>query len=359
MTDSSSNPIAITGLGMVTSVGHDVKTACASIRAGLKRPVKLQNFYAESPGGYDDWEDGLVTGHPVFDGDVDETEDRICRLLGDALEDIADNAGLCESDAVPLFLSLPGKERDLFPDETMDDFFARNKERFPYVGEVTLFPFGNAAGLMALERAAETIESGQCEQALVAGADSLLGFANLSRLNRMKRLKTEVNSDGLIPGEASAVVLLEGLTRAEKRQAEIQGLLEGVGVGFEPEHCLEGRHAGSGLSDTVFALLPPDEDGAVDVRTIMTDLNGEPYRFDEMSMMHARVFSRMAGEKEILCPARNIGDTGAASALVSTCLASRTMARGGFGNTDCRCLILSSSDSGERGALFMTFNMGD
>jgi len=351
MKDNSSYSIAITGLGMVTSVGHDVKTACASIRAGLKRPAKLQNFYAESPKGYDEWEDGLVTGHPVLEGDVDEAEGRMRRLLSAALDDIADDAGLVEADVIPLFLALPGKERDLFSDEGMEDYITENKALFPHVGEVVAFPSGNAAGMMALERATEAIGAGKCHWALVAGVDSLIGFSNLSRLNGMKRLKTEVNSDGLIPGEAAAVVLVEKCSHAEQREATIQGIVDAFATGFEAHHCLAGGQAGSGLSDTVDALFPSEEKGAVEVRAIITDLNGESYRSDEMSMMHARIFSRMGGEKEILCPARSTGDTGAASSCISICLAVRTMIRGGFGNIGCRCLSLSSSDSGERGAL--------
>ena len=356
MKDNNQLPIAITGLGMVTSVGHDAKTACASIRAGVKRPEKLQNFYAESHKGYDEWEDGLVTGHPVLEGDVDETEERMRRLLGAALGDVADDAGLGESDVVPLFLALPEKERALFSDRSMEDYIAENKALFPYIGEVVSFASGHAAGMMALEQATEAIGAGKCDWALIAGVDSLIGFSNLSRLNEMKRLKTEVNSDGLIPGEAAAVVLVETCSHAERREATIQGLVDAFATGFEPHHCLAGGRVGSGLSDTVGELLSREENEPVNVRAIVTDLNGEPYRFDEMAMMHARVFSRMGGEKEILCPARSTGDTGAASPCISMCLALRTMARGGFGKTDCRCLILSSSDSGERGALFLTSN---
>ncbi|SCY20838.1 beta-ketoacyl synthase N-terminal-like domain-containing protein [Desulfoluna spongiiphila] len=356
MKDNSSYSIAITGLGMVSSVGHDVKTACASIRAGVKRPEKLQNFYADSPKGYDEWEDGLVTGHSVLEGDVDDTEGRMCRLLSAAIDDIADDAGLVESDDLPLFLALPGKERDLFSDQTMDDYIIGNKALFPHVSEVLSFPSGHAAGIMALERATEAIGAGKCDRALVAGVDSLIGFSNLSRLNRMNRLKTEMNSNGLIPGEAAAVVLVEDCSKAEQRKAAIQGFVEASATGFESHHCLAGGHAGSGLSDTVDALFPPEEKNSVAVRAMITDLNGESYRSDEMSMMHARIFSRMGGEKELLCPARSTGDTGAASSCVAMCLAARTMIRGGFGHTDCRCLILSSSESGERGALLMTFN---
>lgn len=356
MKNSSQAPIAITGIGMITSVGHDAKTACASMRAGLKRPVKLKNFYADSRKGYDEWEDGLVTGHPVLGGNCDETEGRICTLLVSAIEDVVADAGLDECCVVPLYLALPGKERALFSEESMDVYISENATLFPHIGEVVTFPTGHSAGIMALDSAIAAIRAGICGQAIVAGVDSLIGFRDLARFNRGKRLKTEDNSDGFIPGEAAAAILVETISHADGRGGTIQGVVNGVSTGFGVNHVLAGGNPGSGLSDTVAALFPTEDNERAEIRAIITDLNGEPHRFDEVASLHARVFSRMGGEKELICPARNTGDTGAASGCVAIGLAVRTLIRGGFGKTGSHCLVLSSSDSGERGALLITPN---
>ena len=57
-----STPIAITGRGMVSSLGNDVRTSCAAARAGLVRPGELDYFQDLSSG---DGEDVGVTGYPA------------------------------------------------------------------------------------------------------------------------------------------------------------------------------------------------------------------------------------------------------------------------------------------------------
>src|SRR5688500_11198406 len=52
--------LAVTGLGMVSSVGRDVVTACASIRAGLRRPSEVLGSTSQ---GDPEAEPAPVTGY--------------------------------------------------------------------------------------------------------------------------------------------------------------------------------------------------------------------------------------------------------------------------------------------------------
>jgi 3-oxoacyl-[acyl-carrier-protein] synthase-1 len=91
--------ISITGLGMVSSVGWDVGTACASIRAGIARPAELE-FTVLDPDADDE---APVVGHPISG----LTEGFV--LVGAWLR-----LALASLDDLALYASLPGPEDSAF-----------------------------------------------------------------------------------------------------------------------------------------------------------------------------------------------------------------------------------------------------
>ncbi len=347
--------ICITGLGMVTPVGHDVKTACASIRAGIKRPTKLDNFYVESKAGYDEWEDGLVTGHPVFEYNYDDTETRLFSLFSMVLEDLYKFFGEDSPlmDNTPVFLALPEKYREKTDKEKLTEFIdteSNDPDKFKFkTGNITTFNEGHAGMITALTQAVESINNGLSERAIIVGIDSLIGFDDLSLFNKEKRLKTQLNSDGFIPGEAASAILIEKITTAEKRKAEICAVIEIISTGHEDDHVISENNAtGNALSKVISAMLPEKEEYEFNPSNIISDLNGEIYRFEEWSMVLPKVMNKISGKKEMIYPARYTGDTGAASAGVSICFAVRTMEK-----KEGDIMVLASSDSGARGAVYL------
>ena len=193
--------ICITGLGMVTSVGHDVKTACASIRAGLKRPTKLDNFYVESKAGYEEWEDGLVTAHPVFEYNYDDTEKRLFPLFSMVLDDLYKFSGEDSPlmDNIPLFLSLPESYREKTDKEQLGQYILDNPDKFQFpikVEKITTFNEGHAGMITALTQAVESINNGLSERAIIVGIDSLIGFDDLSLFNKEKKQKRSEKRSG-------------------------------------------------------------------------------------------------------------------------------------------------------------------
>lgn len=353
--------LCITGLGLTTSVGHDYKNACASIRAGLKRSTKLPNFYVSNKKGYDNFEDGLVTGHPVLEGDLDNREFRIMALLAMALSDLRADAGLEDTilAGTRFYLALPDSDRGIPDEESFkEDLLMIDTWPFSEQTPFRFVPSGHAGVLFALSEAAEAIQRGDIDRAVIAGADSLINFNDLSRLNSLERLKTELNSDGLIPGEAATVFLIEKTLAAKKRKAPIKSLIRIISTAHEPDPVSSGKPAlGTGLSHAIKGILNPEDKYPVSIAAIYIDINGEPYRFAEWSMAQSKVMHNTMGEKELIYPAKHVGDTGAASAGLAICLASRAMERGYLSpnpnNDNDNALILGSSDTGERAALLL------
>ena len=84
--------LAVTGMGMVTSVGRTAGAACAAIRAGISRPRGMASFTVLD----DETQEPLtVTGHPVRGYTEGFTGAALwLRLAGGAVEDLLGSAGL-------------------------------------------------------------------------------------------------------------------------------------------------------------------------------------------------------------------------------------------------------------------------
>lgn len=350
----------ITGLGLSTSVGHDHKTACASIRAGLKRPKKLNNYYVESKERYEDQDDGLVTGHPVLEGDYNDSRDRMFTLLAMALQDLKRNAGLDESqmENTRLYLALPEQNRFEFKQEDIHELMESHWPMMNPESGFRSYPRGHAGMIYALADAADAIGKGLCSRVLIAGTDSLIGFNDLARLEKQQRLKTILNSDGLIPGEAASACLIESAQAARHRNAAIACVIKAISTAHEDQPVITGNPAtGLGLARAITGIVEQEKNNPVNATAVISDLNGEFYRFNEWILIQPGIMNRIHGEKNLICPARCIGDTGAASPGVSLCIAARAMARGYLSlnpkNKNGQAMIVSSSDTGERGAVLV------
>ncbi len=351
--------LCITGLGLACSVGHDHKTACASMRAEFTRPEKLTHFYAENPEGYEDPDDGLVTGHPVLQGDADDRLTRMSVLLAMALDDLWSEAGGMDDRVDTLFcLALPGPERLSLDDTAMYRLIPEPlREMFP-MDMCRFYPNGHLGMILAANDMAVAMETGVLSRAIIAGTDSLVGFDDLVRFERQNRLKTFVNSDGLMPGEAASAFILETRSVADARNAEILACIKGVATAMEVRHLLSGLPpVGSALASVIGMIMKQSATEELAVDAVIADLNGELYRFEEWALIQSRLGNRITGEKNLICPARFIGDTGAASPGAAVAVAVRGMALDYLvhetDEPEGKVLVVSCSDTGERGVLLI------
>jgi 3-oxoacyl-[acyl-carrier-protein] synthase-1 len=355
--------LCITGLGLVTSVGHDHKIACASLRAGLKRPKILPRFFVNTNVRFDDPEDGKAVGYPVLDGDFTDTSGRIAILLHMAARDLMQHSGLDDHfiSETPVFIALPEKERLSLADQDMIDLIIKHSPMFCSEQSIRLFAHGHAGMVIALQQAVEAIKKRQFNRVLIAGADSMIGFYDLRRYDRAERLKTTLNPNGLLPGESAGILLVESKDAAENRNADIRGVIKCLSTTEENNYVLSGKTpTGVGLTRAIAAIMDQEQNQSLEVDTVISDVNGETYRFSEWAIIQSRIMSTLQGEKREVFPARFIGDTGAASPAVAACIAVRSMERG-YISSDLKkrtgnVLILSSSDTGERGAMLIGGN---
>jgi 3-oxoacyl-[acyl-carrier-protein] synthase-1 len=365
--------LAITGIGMVCSVGHDVATGCAAIRAGMTRPRPLPWFEVATEDEFT-VEPGRLIGLPIrgfTEGFhlvglwVRTAVGCVQDLLRQRSADGDRRAERLDGPRTAVVLALPdlGPNRCpgsvYSPPETyQQDFLAPLIEllRLSIPLELqSVVLAGHTGALEAAERAAELILAGSADRALVIAVDSYLDPGTLSWLAGSGRLKTDATPMGLIPGEAGACFLLESRVSAERSGAPIRGWFESVAISDDPEQSpWKQPSQGASLAEAVWSALgdSPRAGSSVFHGDLVVDLNGEQWRAYEYGTCRTRLASDLDPECTTMVPAVSLGDVGTASAAVAVCTIIRSFERG-YSHSDAS-LILSSSESGHRGAAVLS-----
>jgi 3-oxoacyl-[acyl-carrier-protein] synthase I len=171
-----------------------------------------------------------------------------------------------------------------------------------------VLPLGRAGLGAALQRAAQLLQSEPLQGVLLAGVDSLLDPSTLNALLHEERLMVPGNSDGFIPGEAAAALLLQLAKPTDK------GLLL---TGYAQAHEA-GRVDGSvpsraqGLTKALREALAAAECDYADLPFRCSDQNGESFYSREATHAITRIAPVGGDQLSLLTIADCIGEVGAA-----------------------------------------------
>jgi 3-oxoacyl-[acyl-carrier-protein] synthase II len=274
--DKAGRPVvAVTGIGLVTSLGVGKADNWARLSGGVSGVRRISRFPI----------DGLRT---TIAGTVDDVyrdymspaqlSERIALLAGE--EAIAESGiGTKGHFPGPLCLAPPPVEvewpcrfklaemsatnadaeyRDLV--RAARDYAANNGAfRFGIIGEQLAEHFGTegspislntacASGGSAIQLGLEAIRRGECEAALAIGADGSVTPEQLIRFSLLSALSTQneapeqaskpfsKNRDGFVIAEGAAALVLENLDHARARGARVLGIIEGCGEKSDSFH---------------------------------------------------------------------------------------------------------------------------
>jgi 3-oxoacyl-[acyl-carrier-protein] synthase-1 len=343
--------IVVTGLGMVTPVGHDSIMTPAAVWAGISRFSEVPNFATNK---------GAKSVGSFVSGVTDERSgsDRLLSMAIPALQEALFMAEEFYEDldlsGGKLFLSLGAAERPAYEDFDKDDIQTllelAQAEGMP---SLEIIREGHSGGIIALTKSILLLREKRAKFCIVGGVDSLVEYPSLAWLEKAGRLKTDERAHGFIPGEAAAFLVLELESGARQRGVPILcRILDSVYTKEDATIFSDKPLFGKGLAESIRLVLENQSMSIENIDGILCDLNGEYYRMKEWGLAQCRLFNGTSVIPELWHPAENIGDVGAASPVVFSAIAVIAINRSYFKGSN--VLIWTSSDSGGRGSLLLT-----
>lgn len=350
-TNALTQPVlGITGVGLITSVGHDAASTISSLKSDITR---MQEVKLPAKGGLP------LVGAPIVGcSDTLLYESRLWDLAGQAaIEAIqySNQAGLpLNSQKCGILWTMSEIERPGFTTRTTPEFKQQFLEQLGMNGKEIIWheiASGHASGIVALQEAAKLIALGKVNFCLIGGTDSLLQLRVLRWLEPIDRLKTEIYTDGLIPGEAAAFIVVEPQTNIERRNGHALAWINGVGISHESATILSDQPCrAQGLTQALRSAFAESTVKSGEIQFVFCDLNGESYRANEWAITEMRVgFSENI---RLIHPADCIGDVGAANGSLLLAYAAVNIAEDPFAS--CNALVFSGADNGSRAAAILT-----
>jgi len=375
---SSSDQIAIQCVGAHTSLGAATQAA-AAFCCGMTRAEELTEWpYFDE----DTLHEQRIIGHPACGlGGGFQGLGRLLKMSVFAIRDLFASDRLSDIDEtkVGMIIVFPSVENGeaLMADPTaeFDTYF----EKLSRMAGLRLerpnchsIADGRLSLVAAFRHARELLQSKQLDTCIVGAVDTLLDGQRLYGLIRDDRINTVDRPTGLVPGEAACFVALvrigkdsqEGLTicepayasNAEEQESHDNNETEGDDNPSPGEQNNDDEDGptpdGAVLAEAVQQALRqggvlPDAKG-----TIYADLNGEEWRAADFGNALIRLAPDYdLREWRVEIPALSFGDTGAASGLLSICLAAKAAERGYL--TGETCLVNVSSDLRHSGAIIL------
>jgi 3-oxoacyl-[acyl-carrier-protein] synthase II len=311
---SSNREVVITGMGVVTPLGHDVETFFANLVAGKSGIAPIERFDAS---GYATNFAGEVRGFdPTLHFDPKEAQrtSRYIQYLMHASVDAVKQAGLdveppkdLNRAGVILGSGMGGME--VFTDNAVALGTKGHKRVSPFFVPMSITNMGSGMVSIrlgwrgpnwavtsacttanhALATAADQIRLGRADVMLAGGAEesvcavSLAGFSNMKALSRRNDEPTKAsrpfdkNRDGFVLGEGGGVLVLESREHAEARGAKILAVLRGYGMSSDAYHMSAPLESGEAVAQAMRnaladAGLQPADIGVVNPHATSTPL---------------------------------------------------------------------------------------
>lgn len=331
--------LSILATGMTSAVGLTAEASCAAIRARLDG-FRETRFVAT--GG--EW----IIGAEVPLPEPWRGVARLAHLVAGPIKDCLSAIPTSDPATVPVLIATAEQDR---PGRLAGLEAGLRHEieillGHPLAADSAFVPHGRTGAASAIRYASKLMAEHGHGHVVVAGVDSLLLTDTLASLDATRRLVRPDNSNGFIPGEAGAAILLG----APDPSASI-GILS-AGFGMEQATMTnEEPLRGEGLRAAFRQALVG---AGIEMREVgyrIATVSGEQYFFKEFDLATNRILRGRHAFMDLWHPADCIGETGAAS--LPACLVVASMAaRKGYAAGD-PVLIAASNDDSRRAALLL------
>jgi 3-oxoacyl-[acyl-carrier-protein] synthase II len=271
--------VVITGAGIITALGRGWRFNAEGFRNGRVaiRPVTLFDVsrHRAKVAAEVDLSPALLATIPG--GRKIHRMDRATKLLLLAAHEAWQQSGWEPSDDLPLVLGTTSGGMTLGQDYYRQAIQTPHTHRrqptrvvnyqaqcqglklmdaFGFRGSITIIANACASGANAIGHAWDLIRSGRARRVFTGGYDALshlvfAGFDALQALSPTQCRPFDAHRDGLALGEGAAVLALETLESAKKRNAEILGEIAGYGAATDMHHLTQPQPDG----DAAFASM--------------------------------------------------------------------------------------------------------
>jgi 3-oxoacyl-[acyl-carrier-protein] synthase II len=267
VSSTNSPRIVITGAGIVTALGRGWKNNAEGFRAGkmAMRPVTLFDVSRQrvKTAAQADVPEALpptrLTSRQA------RRMDRATKFLVLAAHEAWQQAGWQPSENLPLVLgttsggmslgeayyrqSIGSPDDDRNQATRIQHYQAQRQaldvlDAFGFSGPITIIANACASGANSIGHAWDLLRRGHAERVLAGGYDALsqmvfAGFDSLQALSPTTCRPFDAHRDGLALGEGAAMLALETLDSAKKRNAEILGEIAGYGAATDAHHLTQ------------------------------------------------------------------------------------------------------------------------
>jgi 3-oxoacyl-[acyl-carrier-protein] synthase-1 len=338
--------LCVIGSGMVSAVGLSAPASCAAIRCAIDN---FQETRFIDRGG--EW----IIGASVPLEQPWRGHTKLIKMAARAIAEALQSTPGVDPEKTPLLLCVAEAERpgrlNGLDKELLQAIETELGLRFH--PDSSVIARGRVSAAVALLDARTLIYQGGRRHVLVAGVDSFLAGATLTAFEARERLLTSQNSNGFIPGEGAAAVVLAAPVVSEMPQLTCIGLGFGLEQATVESEDLPLR--AEGLTQAVRAALNEAGCGLEQMDYRLTDISGEQYYFKEASLALSRSLRVRKEFFHLWHPADCIGEVGAAigPAMLAVALAASRKGYGEGPNIFCHL----GNDAGERAAALLSYRI--
>jgi 3-oxoacyl-[acyl-carrier-protein] synthase-1 len=328
--------VGVVNTAAVTSVGFSAPAACAAIRAGISNP---------SPTKFMDSAGEPILGHAV-PLPFEEAWAGRPRLVAMGIRAIRECLAAVPAilwPEIPVLLCVAERDRPgrlaHVDDELLRDL--ANSLDCSFHPASRTFPRGTTGAYAALRVGRGLLAESSARFVLIVGVDTFLNSGTLSAYRADHRILTSENSNGFMPGEGAAAVLIA----ADEPSSSVA--VTGLGFAVETAHVSSDQPLrADGLTRAVADALQEAGVTSDSVDFRITDIAGEYYYFKEAALAVSRCLRRSKAEFDLWHPAECTGQIGAAMGPLTVAVAAAAVKKGYAKGP--RILCHCATDNGQR-----------
>jgi 3-oxoacyl-[acyl-carrier-protein] synthase-1 len=378
-TASKSAPIAITGLGLACLAGDQPYELISSMLGQISGTELSDEYKIMSDDGT--YLVPRMAPVPSF-GDIPERE-RMYQLTTNALSTAAAQISpSLEPESVLIVIMVAPEFVTRFKKVDTLHLQSYLTEKTPRLESSTfrILPNNTGSSTGVLRAAIAELNEGKWQAVIFGGADSLISIFTCQDLHSDDRLNVVGSTEGVVPGEGAAFVVLQSTETANANTSPPLGYLRGLGVEAEPNARDADLAATEGLSIAINQALTQADIAATDIQGIVHNLGAETVHAIEWYQTSKKIWPRRINEQQrvavqlgeieqadtpddpipkIILPYMTMGEVGAAALPMHLATALAWMefdahqARWGFPVRK-HLLVCDTPDTPERGALIIS-----